>query len=130
MMCSRMSAPVPQALAASSEPIALTSSVSKVKAPTISKIHVAPQWAITRFSSLAPFDANEWDQPLVSPGSIQEVVPHYWDKVTYVAKPSSLESLPHQRAMTDEQQSKLDTVVAERDQGCKCTLIHCAMWGY
>src|SRR5260221_908113 len=130
MMYSRMSAPVPHALAASSEPIASTSSVSKVKVPTISEIHIAPQWAITRFSSLAPFDTNEWDQPLVSPGSIQEVVPHYWDKVTYVAKPSSLKSLPHQRAMTDEQQSKLDTVVAERDQGCKCTLIHCAMWGY
>src|SRR5258708_893000 len=129
-MYSRMSAPVPHALAASSEPIALTSLVSKVKAPTISEIHVAPQWAITRFSSLAPFDANEWDQPLISPGSIQEVVPHYWDKVTYVAKLSSLESLPHQRAMTDEWQSKLDTVVAERDQGCKCALIHCAMWGY
>ena len=129
-MYSRMSAPVPQALAASSEPIASTSSASKVKAPTISEIHVAPQRAITRFSSLAPFDADEWDQPLVSPGSIQEVVPHYWDKVAYVAKPSSLESLPHQRAMTDERQSKLDTVVAERDQARKCTLIHCAMWGY
>ena len=51
-------------------------------------------------------------------------------KVTYVAKPLSLESLPHQRAMTDEWQSKLDTVVAERDQGHKCTLICCAMWGY
>src|SRR5260221_13368685 len=111
-MYSRMSAPVPQALAVSSEPIASTSLASKVKAPTISKIHVTPQWAITRFSSLAPFDADEWDQPLVSPGSIQEVVPHYWDKVAYVAKPSSLESLPHHRAMTDEQQSKLDTVVA------------------
>ena len=99
--------------------------------PADSSIYnIAPQWAITRFSSLAPFDANEWDQPLVSSGSIQEVVPHYWDKVAYVAKPSSLESLPHQRAMTDEQQSKLDTVVVERDQGCKCTLIHCAMWGY
>src|SRR5260370_38198506 len=82
-MYSRMSAPVPQALAASSEPIALTSLVSKVKAPTISEIHVAPQWAITRFSSLAPFDTDEWDQPLISPGSIQEV-PHYWDKVAYV----------------------------------------------
>src|SRR5258707_15307600 len=115
-MYSRMSAPVPQALAASSKPIALTSSVSKVKAPTISEIHVMPQQAITRFSSLAPFDTNEWDQPLISPGSIQEVVPHYWDKVTYVAKPSSLKSLPHQRAMSDEWQSKLDTVVAERDQ--------------
>src|SRR6266436_3855011 len=129
-MYSRMSAPVPQALAASSEPIALTSSVSKVKAPTISEIHIAPQWAITRFSSLAPFYTDEWDQPLISPGSIQEVVPHYWDKVAYVAKLLSLESLPHQRAMTDEWQSKLDTVVAERDQGHKCTLIHCAMWGY
>src|SRR5258708_11721879 len=85
-MYSRMSAPVPQALAASSEPIASTSLVSKVKAPTISKIHIMPQWAITRFSSLAPFDADEWDQPLVSPGSIQEAVPHYWDKVAYVAK--------------------------------------------
>ncbi len=125
-----MSAPVPHALAASSEPIASTSLASKVKAPTISKIHITPQQAITRFSSLAPFDANEWDQPLVSPGSIQEVVPHYWDKVAYVAKPLSLKSLPHQRAMTDEQQSKLDIVVAERDQGCKCTLICCAMWGY
>src|SRR5258705_437529 len=130
MMYSRMSAPVPQALAVSSEPIALTSLVSKVKAPTITEIHIMPQQAITRFSSLAPFDANEWDQPLVSPGSIQEVVPHYWYKVTYVAKLLSLESLPHQRAMTDEWQSKLDTVVAERDQGHKCTLIHCAMWGY
>src|SRR5260221_6281378 len=130
MMYSRMSTPVPHALAASSEPIALTSLASKVKAPTISGIHIVPQQPITRFSSLAPFDTNEWDQPLISPGSIQEVVPHYWDKVTYVAKPSSLKSLPHQRAMTDEQQSKLDTVVAERDQACKCTLIHCAMWGY
>src|SRR5258708_26044662 len=130
MMYSRMSAPVPQALAASSEPIALTSLASKVKAPTISKIHITLQQAITRFSSLAPFDADEWDQPLVSPGSIQEVEPHYWDKVAYVAKLLSLKSLPHQRAMTDEQQSKLDTVVAERDQGCKCTLIHCAMWRY
>src|SRR5258706_9607121 len=92
--------------------------------------NVMPQWAITRFSSLAPFDANEWDQPLISPGSIQEVVPHYWDEVAYVAKLSSLKSLPHQRAMTDEQQSKLDTVVAEKDQACKCTLICCAMWGY
>src|SRR5260221_3525630 len=125
-----MSALVPHALAASSKPIASTSSVSKVKAPTISKIHITSQQAITRFSSLAPFDADEWDQPLVSPGSIQEVVPHYWDKVAYVAKPSSLKSLPHQRAMTDEWQSKLDTVVVERDQGCKCTLICCAMWGY
>src|SRR5260370_39826094 len=123
-MYSRMSAPVPHTLAASSEPIALTSLASKVKAPTISEIHVTPQRAITRFSSLAPFDANESDQPLISPGSIQEVVPHYWDKVTYVAKPSSLKSLPHQRAMTDEQQSKLDTVVAERDHSRKCTLIH------
>src|SRR5258708_23055498 len=130
MMYSRMSAPVTQALAASSEPIALTSLASKVKAPTISEIHIVPQWVITRFSSLAPFDTNEWDQPLISPGSIQEVVPHYWDKVAYVAKLSSLESLPHQRAMTDEWQSKLDTVVAERDQGRKCTLICCAMWGY
>ncbi len=95
MMYSRMSAPVPQALAASSKPIASTSLASKVKAPTISEIHIMPQWAITRFSSLAPFDADEWDQPLISPGSIQEVVPHYWDKVTYVAKPLSLESLPH-----------------------------------
>src|SRR5258708_22214585 len=128
VMYSRMSAPVPQALAASSKPIASTSSASKVKAPTISKIHVVPQWAITRFSSLAPFDTDEWDQPLVFPGSIQEVVPHYWDKVAYVAKPSSLESLPHQRAMTDEWQSKLDTVVAERDQGLKCTLICCPLW--
>src|SRR5258707_4325101 len=40
MMYSRMSAPVPHALAASSEPIASTSSVSKVKAPTISEIHI------------------------------------------------------------------------------------------
>src|SRR5258708_5801475 len=102
MMYSRMSAPVPHTLAASSKPIASTSSASKVKAPTISEIHVVPQQAITRFSSLAPFDTDEWDQPLVSPGSIQEVVPHYWDKIAYVAKPSSLESLPHQRAMTDE----------------------------
>src|SRR5260221_10329487 len=73
MMYSRMSAPVPHTLAVSSEPIASTSSASKVKAPTISEIHIAPQWAITRFSSLAPFDTDEWDQPLVSPGSIQEV---------------------------------------------------------
>src|SRR5258708_38169013 len=130
MMYSRMSAPVPHTLAASSEPIASTSSASKVKAPTISEIHVSPQWAIPRFSSLAPFHTAEWYQPLVSPGSIQEVVPHYWDKVAYVAKLLSLESLPHQRAMTDEWQSKLDTVVAERDQAHKCTLIHCAMWGY
>src|SRR6266436_621744 len=129
-MYSRMSAPVPQALAVSSEPIASTSLASRVKAPTISEIHIAPQQAITRFSSLAPFDTNEWDQPLVSPGSIQEVVPHYWDKVTYVAKLSSLESLPHQRAMTDERQSKLDTVVAEREPSCKCSLIRCAKWGY
>src|SRR5260370_11927239 len=99
-MYSRMSAPVPHALAASSEPIASTSSASKVKAPTISEIHIAPQQAITRFSSLAPFDADEWDQPLVSPGSIQEVVPHYWDKVPYVAKLSSLHPFPHQRPIT------------------------------
>ena len=130
VMYSRMSAPVPQALAASSEPIASTSLASKVKAPAISKIHAMSQQAITRFSSLAPFDADEWDQPLVSPGSIQEVVPHYWDKVAYVAKLLSLESLPHQRAMTDEWQSKLDTVFAERDQARKCALICCAMWGY
>src|SRR5258705_4612751 len=130
MMYSGMSAPVPHALAVSSEPIASTSLVSKVKAPTKSKIHVVPQWAITRFSSLAPFDTDEWDQRLVSPGSIQQVVPHYWDTVAYVAKLLSLKSLPHQRAMTDEWQSKLDTVVAERDQGHKCTLICCAMWGY
>src|SRR5260221_7727281 len=130
MMYSRMSAPVPHTLAASSEPIASTSSASKVKAPTISEIHVAPQWPITRFSSLAPFYADEWDQPLISPGSIQEVVPHYWDKDAYVAKPSSLEPLPHQRAMTDEWQSKLHTVVVESDQAHKCTLICCAMWGY
>src|SRR5258707_7597051 len=116
MMYSRMSAPVPHALAVSSEPITSTSSASKVKAPTISEIHITPQRAITRFSSLAPFDADEWDQPLISPGSIQEVVPHYWDKVAYVAKLLSLESLPHQRAMTDEWQSKLDTVVAAMDQ--------------
>src|SRR5258707_13671950 len=63
---------VPQALAVSSKPIGSTSSASKVKAPTISEIHVAPQQAITRFSSLAPFDTDEWDQPLISPGSIQE----------------------------------------------------------
>src|SRR5260370_18560883 len=129
-MYSRMSAPVQHSLGASSKPISSNSLVSKVKAPTISQMHIKPQWDITRFSSLAPFDADEWDQPLVSPGSIQEVVPHYWDKVAYVAKLSSLESLPHQRAMTDEWQSKLDTVVAERDQGHKCTLIRCAMWGY
>src|SRR5258708_38157877 len=40
VMYSRMSAPVPQALAVSSEPIALTSLASKVKAPTISEIHI------------------------------------------------------------------------------------------
>src|SRR5260221_13641001 len=89
-MYSRMSAPVPQALAVSSKPIGSTSSASKVKAPTISEIHVMPQWAITRFSSLAPFDADEWDQPFISPGSIQEVVPHYWDKCAYVAKLAQL----------------------------------------
>src|SRR5258708_25857790 len=100
-MYSRMSAPVPQALATSSEPITSTSSGSKVRAPTISEIHVAPQWAITRFSSLAPFDTNEWDQPFIPPGSIQEVVPHYWDKVAYVAKLLSLKSFPHQTEMPD-----------------------------
>src|SRR5258708_14981835 len=64
MMYSRMSAPLPHALAVRSEPIALTSSASKVKAPTISEIHVVTQWAITRFSTLAPFDTDEWDSTL------------------------------------------------------------------
>src|SRR5258708_14554413 len=65
MMYSRMSAPVPHTLAVSSKPIASTSLVSKVKAPTISEIHFTPQWSITSFSCLAPFDANDWDQPLI-----------------------------------------------------------------
>src|SRR5260370_9028432 len=53
-MYSRMSAPVPHALAASSEPIQLPSSASKVTGPTISNIHVPPHWAIHGFPSLDP----------------------------------------------------------------------------
>src|SRR5258707_12980548 len=46
-MYSRMSAPVPHTLPPSSNPLASSSSVSKVKAPTIYEIHIAPQQAIT-----------------------------------------------------------------------------------
>src|SRR5260370_18218006 len=73
VMHPRMLALVPWALVTKAEPVA---SISKVKAPTVSKIHTACQWAITRFSNLVPFDTNEWDQPLVN--NIH-VVPHYWD---------------------------------------------------
>jgi len=122
VMHPRMPASVPWALVMKAEPVA---SILKVKAPTVSKIHTACQWAVTRFSSLVPFDTNEWDQPLIN--NIHEVVPHYWDKVEYKAKPSSLEPLPHQISMTDEWQSKLDDIVVERDQTCRYFLISCAM---
>src|SRR5260221_5890405 len=42
-MYSRMSASVPQALAATSEPIASTSPASKVKAPTLPELPIVPQ---------------------------------------------------------------------------------------
>jgi len=120
----RMLASVPWALVMTAEPVASISK-AQAQAPTVSKIHTVCQWAITRFSSLVPFDTNEWDQPLIN--NIHKVVPHYWDKVEYKAKPSSLEPLPHQISMTDGQQSKLDDIVVERDQTCRYFLISCVM---
>src|SRR5258705_25639 len=87
-MYSRMSAPVPQALAVSSEPIALTSSVSKVKAPTISEIHIMAQQApvLTSVSKLfCPcFFCKKKHSELEAPKQTQNKIPHALAKVHYV----------------------------------------------